>query len=229
MDFSHWNMATDFSLKEVACISLGIEPGDDINDPKVKSIERLLHEAYLRSRKSCESILAQNQVDRSNGVEESCPTYCVDMFEEWRALPSRDLRSTFAAALQHPETQLLVPIDRDRMRFARDDLEVFFNDCEFVPDVLLFQTIFKSGMGDMPVKTIENEIDPSDFPYELQAANIAFRAITKGHGDNTATFKNRLIDFIEKNFTELSNEAIQRIATVANPDKSTGRKKSGKE
>jgi hypothetical protein len=221
-------MATDFSIKEAACISLGIEPSDDIDDPRVRSIERLLHEAYLRSRMSCESILAQNEVDRSNGVEESCPKYCVDTFEECRALPSRELRKTFGGALQHPETQVLVPIELDTMRFERDDLKEFFNECEFVPDVLLFDTIFKSEKGAETAQSIENEIDPTDFPYELHAANIAFRAITKGHGNSAATFKNRLIDYLEKNFTDLTNEAVQRIATVANPDKSTGRKNPNK-
>jgi hypothetical protein len=72
----------------------------------------------------------------------------------------------------------------------------------------------------------QRDIDPADLPDELSAANIAFRAVTNGHGDQAATFKNRLIDYLEKNFTSLNNEAVQRIATVANPDKGRGRKKS---
>lgn len=77
--------------------------------------------------------------------------------------------------------------------------------------------------------TPEADIDPSDLPHELSAANIAFRAVTNGHGDPTATFKNRLIHYLENNFPGLNNEAVQRIATVANPDKAPGRKKRSAE
>lgn len=73
------------------------------------------------------------------------------------------------------------------------------------------------------------EIDPCDFPMELDAANLAFRAVSNGFGDQSATFKNRLVDYLERNFAELKPETMQRIATVANPDKSTGRKKRDKE
>jgi len=72
----------------------------------------------------------------------------------------------------------------------------------------------------------ELNLDPADLPEELHVANIAFRAVTNGYGDKTATFKNRLIDYLEVNFIGLNNEAVQRIATVANPDKGRGRKKS---
>lgn len=69
------------------------------------------------------------------------------------------------------------------------------------------------------------EVDPLDLPVELDAANMAFRAVLNGHGEPRLTFKNRLIDYLEKNFPDLNNEAVQRIATVANPDKGRGRKK----
>ncbi|MES2189145.1 MAG: hypothetical protein V4454_03420 [Pseudomonadota bacterium] len=72
---------------------------------------------------------------------------------------------------------------------------------------------------------IESGLDPADLPAELDAANIAFRAVTQGYGDPLVTFKNRLIDYLKKNFPNLGHEAVQRIATVANPDKTTGRKK----
>jgi len=79
-------------------------------------------------------------------------------------------------------------------------------------------------------KAIEDDgIDPSDLPPELDAANTAFRAITKGYGDQAATPRNRIVDFLRKNYPDLNSEQVQRIATVANPDKTTGRKKSGKE
>jgi hypothetical protein len=87
--------------------------------------------------------------------------------------------------------------------------------------------------GDEPDSSVkyaqQSDIDPADLPDELSAANIAFRAVTNGHGEKSKTFRNRLIDYLEKNFTRLNNEAVQRIATVANPDKGRGRKKSNAE
>lgn len=71
----------------------------------------------------------------------------------------------------------------------------------------------------------QDGIDPADFPEELHAANIAFRAIHNGYGERTATVKNRLVDYLERHFPDLNNEAVQRIATVANPNKVRGRKK----
>lgn len=75
----------------------------------------------------------------------------------------------------------------------------------------------------------EPDIDPLDLPPELDAANMAYRAVLNGFGNPAATFKNRLIDYLEKSFIDLIPEAVQRIATVANPDKTTGRKKRDKE
>lgn len=71
---------------------------------------------------------------------------------------------------------------------------------------------------------LESDFDPSDLPYELGIANIAFSAVTNGYGDSSATFKNRLVAYLEKEF-QLSPEAVHRIATVANPDKAPGRKR----
>ncbi len=79
------------------------------------------------------------------------------------------------------------------------------------------------------VEQVELEIDPSDLPLELDAANMAFRAITKGYGDKNSTPRNRLIDFLKNNYPDFKPEQVKRIATVANPDKTTGCKRSGKE
>lgn len=71
--------------------------------------------------------------------------------------------------------------------------------------------------------------DPLDRPFELDLANLAFRAISKGYGDSKFTQKQRLIDFLETNYPDLKREQVQRIAIIANPDKTTGRKKRNKE
>jgi hypothetical protein len=71
-----------------------------------------------------------------------------------------------------------------------------------------------------------DEIDPADLPHELHAANIAFRAVTLGFGNQSATVRNRLIEYLKEHFKDFGDEAVQRIATVANPDKAPGRRKN---
>lgn len=71
-----------------------------------------------------------------------------------------------------------------------------------------------------------SDIDPADWPDELFAAMTAFRAVTNGYGNSSDTFKNRLTEFLASNFKHLSKEAIGRISTVANIDKSRGRPRS---
>lgn len=77
--------------------------------------------------------------------------------------------------------------------------------------------------------SIQPDIDPSDLPPELDAANMAYRAVLKGYGGQGDTPKNRLIAYLQATYQHLTPNAVERIATVANPDKSTGRKKSGNE
>lgn len=72
----------------------------------------------------------------------------------------------------------------------------------------------------------EVEIDPIDLPLELDAANMAYRAVLKGYGEQGDTPKNRLIAYLQATYKHLTPNAVERIATVANPDKSTGRRKS---
>jgi hypothetical protein len=71
---------------------------------------------------------------------------------------------------------------------------------------------------------LKEDIDPSDQPEELQAANIAFRAITNGYGNQSKPPRARLEDFLRERYPAFGPTRIDRIATVANPDKTTGRK-----
>lgn len=72
------------------------------------------------------------------------------------------------------------------------------------------------------------ELDPQDRPEELDSANMAFQAVTNGYGDQSETFRIRLVDYLKKTFPKFTNDAVQRIATVANPSKTPGRKKNNK-
>ena len=80
-----------------------------------------------------------------------------------------------------------------------------------------------------PTASLESDIDPLDLPEELDAANMAFQAVHKGFGDKKETFKNRVISYLKKYYPRMTSEAMKRIATVVNPDKAPGRKKSGDE
>lgn len=103
----------------------------------------------------------------------------------------------------------------------REGVEPFVNLVIPTPDTW-------SSMFVAPPATVDHYIDPSDLPEELSIANIAYRAVSNGYGDPAATFRNRLIAYLETE-CQLLPEAVQRISTVANPDKSTGRKKREKE
>lgn len=74
-----------------------------------------------------------------------------------------------------------------------------------------------------------NDIDPTDLPVDLDAANMAYRAVSNGYGDTAETDRKRIVNYLREKYPDFAKDRINRIATVANPDKSTGRKKIGKE
>jgi hypothetical protein len=70
------------------------------------------------------------------------------------------------------------------------------------------------------------EFDPSDRSEQLDIANMADRAVCNGYGDPSKRFKRRLLDWLDEFHPELSKEARDRIATIANRDKEPGRTKA---
>lgn len=91
------------------------------------------------------------------------------------------------------------------------------------------EEIIDSSEIDTQLSTEESKFDPLDFPEELDAARMAFVVVKSGNGGTGTTFRNRLIDYVKKNYPNLGKDAVSRIATVANPDKTRGRKKFDKE
>jgi hypothetical protein len=137
------------------------------------------------------------------------------------------------ATVQQSSVNDFLVLKHDGVILAQRLWEMFFSESLSMTEIetriannatVRVNTTATDGIG-QDEAAIDADIDPADLPDELHAANIAFRAVTNGHGDKSATFKNRLIDYLEKNFPGLNNEAVQRIATVANPDKAPGRKK----
>jgi hypothetical protein len=99
----------------------------------------------------------------------------------------------------------------------------------------LLEKVASEDTQKMPPDDPDNEgvagdnFDPADLPDELYMANVAFRAVTNGYGEQSDTFRNRLISYLKLTYPNLKNDPLQRIATVANPDKSTGRKRRSPE
>jgi hypothetical protein len=65
--------------------------------------------------------------------------------------------------------------------------------------------------------------DPADLPDELDCALMALRAVRNGYGTES-TQRKRITEWLKAHRSDLKPDAIERIATVANPDKATGRK-----
>ena len=226
-DLSHWDFAENFSVFDVAALILGCEPNQAWrHELKVQIVaDRMkLHYGYATKR-----AFNDNFGDPLENIERD-----ERIFAE---LPSVDLKALSFRAFRFDDG---VPLGRwldcedqsnfVNQKFNRYSIVDWLADVGFksVYQFDLRQPIAGGVMVEIMVskETMKTDIDPADLPEELHAANIAFRAVTNGHGDPSATFRNRLIGYLETNFLGLSNDAVRRIATVANPDKTTGRQKS---
>lgn len=213
-DLSHWDFAAQFSGYEAAALILGIEPGvlhDDEHRVRVVQ-DRLEHDyerAIAQARTETISFDWPETIKPRDGLLVS-----VTLDELWRdSAEGRDA----------PLTEWL--LDRrkplfENQKFSRKELSTWMHSVGM-------KSVYSFDLAHVvtPASCDQVDVDPADYPEELQAANIAFRAVTNGFGDQSATFKNRLIGFLEKNYPSLNSEAIARIATVANPDKTRGRRK----
>ena len=206
VDLSHWDVAMDFTGEEAAALIVGIDPAMP---------------GYVRT--TSRPVLERMERSYGTACAQSHPTY---EFEETAdALPSISLSSAKEdegrPGFEHYLHGWLT--DDARSGF---DIPQRFDRAEIVRWLGVVDATSKYQFDLGPTSTRgDAEIDPSDFPDELDAANIAFRSVKNGYGDQSATPKNRTIAFLQENYPRLSNEAVQRIATVANPDKTTGRKK----
>lgn len=82
---------------------------------------------------------------------------------------------------------------------------------------------FLAGEAIAPVRRAEGH----ELPKELDAANIAFQAVCNGAGGPDEPFKDRIKFFVRSNWPDgaFSEEALERIARVANRDTKTGPKR----
>ena len=217
-DLSHWDFAEHFSGYDAAALILGLEPRESEDEQwRVRVVtERMeMHYKYATTR-----IFHETFGDPIENVEFKEPLRI-----ELLSVTLHDMhRRSWLFGEETPLSDWLA--DKRRIKFENQEFERYSITRWLTQIGMRSAYQFDRKQPTKPDAALETDIDPADLPDELHAANIAFRAVTNGQGDPMATFKNRLIGYLEMNFPDLSNDAVQRIATVANPDKKTGRKKS---
>ena len=211
-DLSNWDFAGSFLGRQAASLIIGIDPGN-VSDNQKHRIEPVLT-----------AILA-SYLPPMHHPDSARESLAKQEYGQWifsvqltQALSFDETNSTYKNWKAKGMLQF------DEQAFDRHEI-IRWLDAREMKSVYQFDR----KQSTMLEVDIETAIDPADLPDELHAANIAFRAVTNGHGDPLSTFKNRLIGYLETNFPDLSNDAVKRIATVSNPDKTTGRKKSNTE
>jgi hypothetical protein len=221
MDLSHWDFAERFTGWEAAALILGIEPlGCGDLEYRVRVVaERLEHDYGRALHHRHDEVLEVTSPFRHDELSGPTPN---------DILPSVELDRLADAAVSQVD-EITFEEWRSDKRQTRFENQVFdrrviakWLKATGLPSVYQFE---RSGSGTEPLKTAaaETDLDPSDLPPELDAAMLAFRAVTNGYG-KAATFRNKLIEYLEEHYPSFGPEAVTRIATVANPDKTTGRK-----
>lgn len=222
-DLSHWNYATTFTGRQAAALILGYEPDEAWRDES--GLCKKVGVVYERMQHDFGHAVVRCDTERRQRKNES--------FDASVALPPGSLLSVeLLKLLERTSTvasQYFMPILASDLEknfpqqvFTRTILETWVTSSQMA-SVYDFSGAHQKTKC-LPEAASSDEVDPADLPDELYAANVAFRAVSNGHGDAGATFKNRLLQYLKANF-DFSEEAIGRIATVANPDKSAGRKK----
>jgi hypothetical protein len=202
-DLSHWDFAVDFSGFDAAALILGIEPKEACDEEsRISPIYKRIADDYELSKLDCE-------LSTEGAAPEHLRSVMLMLMEH--SLEYRDeLFAWMADARSQEENQ----------KFSRKELARWLS----VIGMTSVYEFDRAGAGATNDPVSESEIDPSDYPDELSAANIAFRAITNGYGNQSKPPRARLEDFLRERYPAFGPTRIDRIATVANPDKTTGRK-----
>ena len=235
-NLSHWVYANDFTPYEAAFLILGIDPSTGTDGFSNRHILERIDEAYSGALSNLRHQLI---------VEPCLPDWMLDEEEKELRPPSKILHSVEMERLleglkQGNEVTIIAWVEAGRValyeqRFSRSELGRWIKE-NSLPSAYPFVADTTGEASDQYEKEIPGltvqpktgsvtlEIDPADLPDELSAANIAFRAITNGYGNQSKPPRARLEDFLREMYPALKATAIDRIATIANPDKTTGRK-----
>lgn len=214
-DLSHWDFAENFLGFEAAALILGLDPSESAGDEhRVRVVMERLELDYSRAVEGAwaEHIPFDVLSRGTSRVDDFLVS--VELDQLWRdASEGRDAPlDAWLADKRKPQF--------GNQKFSRNAIAAWLKAIGMKSGYHFDMQAGDSVTGD------QDDVDPSDLPNELQAANIAYRAVLNGYGASSATFRNRLIEFLNKNNPDLPQEAVERIATVANPDKQRGRKKS---
>ena len=224
-DLSHWDIADEFTAAQVAILMHGQDPNVVLagNQAVAGTLQPQFLPAYERMNRSYDKARryfrqAMNPPASFNGVAHKDILQSVDMCSELADCdPSDGSHCYFYEWLGDDGLSGF-----ENQRFSVDETARWVQ-------AVGQPTVYNFGGSNTlpPAATLSTQdIDPLDLPDELDYANQAFRAVTNGYGDANATFKNKVADYLARTYPSLKPEAVQRIATVANPDRSPGRKKS---
>lgn len=213
VDLSHWHFAQYFSGPQIAALILGVEPSNSKADlPRIQVVQDRLALDYRRA--------VERAFEELSPFGDGLPARPDDLLvseelsELWAIADGQSTNNYEAWYFDEIKSAFF------NQRFSRTAVAAWL-------EAIGMPSEYHFDRNQRSISEMEGEdlFDPSDFPEELSIANIAFRAVKNGHGDSSATFRNRLIDYLGKVYPDLKDEAVDRIATVANPDKSRGRKK----
>lgn len=213
---SHWDSAAEFSGQAAAALILGIEPnslGSSMTEQAQVSVvygrmtqdyeralKRLYHEAF--------NIYPEDPLEiYSNSAQELFSVKLKNLSAHWA---THEDDSTFTNWLIDDHASAF-----KAQHFSRETLANWLDEIQL-------KSAYQFRQGDANTTA---ELDPSDLPDELFAANLAHRAIKNGYGQRDDTPKKRILAYLNQHYSHLTPDAIKRISTVANPDKRTGRKK----
>ncbi len=222
-DLSHWDFAEHFSSYDAAALILGYEPSES-------------EEAQGRIRIVTDRMEMHFELAKSAAFENLFGDY-VGSEDNVINSPEIGLTSVRLDALHRrcaifgEETPLSDWLaDRrlgrfENQEFSRKNIADWLEGIGMASRYAFRRKDVKANA----LSQVLPDVDPLDLPPELDAANMAFMMVSKGYGDQAATPRNRLVEYLEKHYPDFKSDAVQRIATVANPDKSTGRKKTAKE
>lgn len=219
-DLSHWDFAHYFSGHAVAALILGVEPSHVFTtDQRVRVVRERLEQDYDRALKQARNE-AVVSIDAKAVIEvkaKRCDSMLKSKMLEalWSDLEDGGLDA---------DMNLLFNKWLPDFRFQKFSRSTVAKWLEAIGVSSKYQFDRKVEMSVL-LKQIE-DLDPGDYPLELDVAKISYRAVLNGYGNHGETFKSRLINYIRASYPTLKNSEVERIATVANPDKERGRKKS---
>lgn len=249
-DLSHWVYATDFTGHEAAYLILGVDPStSETDNQNARHIKERMKAAYMGAFGAlCFAIHVEPCFSFDGDIESAQK----DNMPEHQSLKSVEMQRLVQGWRDGDEISIEAWIEKGRnefieQRFSRLELSRWIEENGLVSKYRFDNSPKRLGEkykgfpdDSMPIKletppaTIvstplptvsEPDIDPSDLPPELDAAMLAFRAVSNGFGDANATFRNRLIEYLQTTYPTFKTEQVQRIATVANADPTPGRKK----